>query len=175
MRKIVLLLMMAIFLIAATCSFAADVQGLLEERTVTLYPEGQLLGNMVIGARGKMQFIYVDSALAKAVRNDPSVPEWLSWHARHWGTDPVKGKTLFILKSEAYKPWDFRMSDVSVGGRAIESGDILTRKAFVIEGELPSGTVAMLAFAVPAEYASPGKPAVFSWMEESQEWMVPKK
>ncbi|HDQ92793.1 MAG TPA: hypothetical protein ENN89_01590, partial [Synergistetes bacterium] len=124
---------MSIFLISATCSYGADLQGLLEERTVTLYPEGQLLGNMVIGARGKMQFIYVDGTLAKAVREDHSVPEWLSWHAKHWGTDPVKGKTLFILKYEAYKPWDFQMTDVSVGGRAVEAGDILTRKAFVIE------------------------------------------
>lgn len=175
MRKIVLLLIMAIFLIAATCSFAADVQGLLEERTVMLHPEGQVLGNMVLGARGKIQFIYVDRTLAKAVQDDPLSPDWLGWNVRHWGTDPVKGKTLFIIRYEAYKPWSFSPGDITIGGRNIEPGDILTRKAFIVEGELPGGTLGIIAVAVPSETASPGRPAVFGYSDASAEWTVPGK
>ncbi|MDO9508171.1 MAG: hypothetical protein Q7I97_02310 [Thermovirgaceae bacterium] len=175
MRKAIMAMALCFLAAAGTFAFAADVQKLVEERTVTLYPEGQLLGDMVIGARGKLQFIYVDRTLAEAVRVDPSVPEWLSWHAHHWGTDPVKGKTLFIVRYEAYKPWDFNTGDLAVGGRKVEPGDIRTRKAFVIEGEIPSGTVAMLALAIPAEFAPPGKAVVFAYMEESAEWVVPKK
>lgn len=166
---------MVILVTTASCSFGADVRKLLEERTVTLYPEGQVLGNMVIGARGKIEFIYVDRALYKVIREENAVPEWLSWHSSHWGTDEVKGKALFVIRYEAYKPWNFNPSDIAIGGRALEPGDILTRNAFVNEGDLPDGMVATLAFAVPSELVSPGNETAISYKEGSAEWTVPKK
>ena len=175
MRKVVFAIMICIFLAAGTGAFAADVARLVEERTVTLYPEGQMLGNMVIGARGKIQFIYVDGTLAKAVQDDPGSPDWLSWNVRHWGTDPARGKALFIIRYEAYKPWSFSPGDLTIGGRNIEPGDILTRKAFIIEGELPNGTLGIIAAAVPSETVQPGSPAVFGYSDASAEWTVPKK
>ncbi|GAB6279970.1 MAG: hypothetical protein STSR0007_00160 [Thermovirga sp.] len=175
MRKAIIPMVMVILVMFASCSFGADVQKLVDERTVMLYPEGQMLGNMVIGARGKIQFIYVDRTLANTVRNDSSAPDWLIWNTRHWGTDPVKGRTLFVISYEANKPWNFRTSDIAIGGKSLEPGDILTDKAFIIEGELPSGTVGILAVAVPSEFASPGKAVVFSYGEESAEWVVPGK
>ena len=63
-------------------------------------------------------------------------------------------------------------------GRNIEPEDILTRKAYIIEGELPSGTVGIIAVAVPSEFATPGRNTVLSYMaygDSSEEWMVPKK
>ncbi|MDT8284166.1 MAG: hypothetical protein RQ767_01455 [Thermovirgaceae bacterium] len=173
MRKFVLL--MLVLFSFASCALAADVEKMLEDRMVTLYPEGQLLGNMVIGARGKMEFIYVDRALANAIREDMSVPEWLSWHSRHWGTDVAKGKALFVIRYEAYKPWNFSTADIAIGGRALEKGDILTNKAYIIDGDITSGTIATLAIAVPADLASPGNKTVISYMEGSAEWTVPKK
>jgi len=175
MRKTVLAILICFLFTAGTAAFAADVEKLVEDRTVMLHPEGQVLGNMVLGARGKIQFIYVDRTLAKAVQNDPVSPDWLSWNARHWGTDPVKGKTLFIIRYEAYKPWSFSPGDITIGGRNIEPGDILTRKAFIVEGELPSGTLGIIAVAVPSETASPGMPTVFGYSDASAEWTVPKK
>ena len=167
-----------ILVMTASCAFGADVQKLLEERTVILYPEGQLLGNMMIGARGRLQFIYVDRALAKAVGDDQSSPDWLKWNTRHWGTDAAKGKTLFIIRYEANKPWDFNAADLAIGGKNIEPGDILTRNAYINEGDLPTGTVGIIAVSVPSEFAAPGKTTVLAYMAyggTSQEWKVPKK
>lgn len=173
MRKFVL--SMLVLFSFASCAFAADIEKLLEDRTVTLYPEGQVLGNMVIGARSKMEFVYVDRALANAIREEESVPEWLSWHSRHWGTDAAKGKALFVIRYEAYKPWTFSPADIAIGGRAVETGDILTKKGYIIDGEITSGTIATMAFAVPSDLAYPGKETLISYKEESFEWTVPKK
>lgn len=175
MRKIMIFIATIILVMTASCAFGADVQKLVDERTVMLYPEGQQLGDMVVGARGKIQFIYVDGTLAKAVRDDHLSPDWLTWNTRHWGTDPVKGKTLFIIRYEANKPWSFSTADLAIGGRNMESSDILTRKAFIFDGDLPSGAVGIIAVAIPTECASPGKTVAFAYGGESVEWTAPKK
>lgn len=175
MRRSIALLMALFFLAAATAAFSADLETLVQERTVVIYPEGQVLGNMVIGARGKMEFIYVDKALAHAIRGGEMVPDWLSWYSRHWGTEDVKGRTLFIIRYEANKPWSFDPADISIGGRSLERKDILNDKVFIVEGDLPSGTLGILSVAVPTELASPGKATVISYLEDTVEWTVPAK
>ncbi len=174
-RKPLVFLMVLILMATATAAFSADLETLVKDRTVVLYPEGQLLGNMVIGARGKIEFIYVDRTLAHAIRGAEMVSDWLSWYSRHWGTEDVKGKSLFIVRYEANKPWNFSTADLSIGGRNITPEDILTEKAFIVEGELPTGTVGILSLAVPSEFASPGKDTVISYLEETVEWKVPAK
>ncbi len=175
MRKPLVLLMVLLLMATATASISADLETLVKDRTVVLYPEGQLLGNMVIGARGKIEFIYVDRTLAHAIRSTDMAPDWLSWYSRHWGTDDTKGKTLFIVRYEANKPWNFSTANLSIGGKNISPGDILTEKPFVAEGDLPTGTVGMMALAVPSGLASPGRATVISYLEDSVEWTVPSK
>lgn len=175
MRKPIVFLTVLLLLVTATAAFSADLEALVEERTVTLYPEGQLLGDLVIGARGKIEFVYVDKALAHAIRNTDMAPEWLSWYSRHWGTDKAKGKALFIIRYRANKPWTFNTGDLSVGGRRLERGDILTDKAFIVEGDLPTGTEGILSAVVPLEKASPGKATTLAYLEDSVEWTAPAK
>ncbi len=175
MRKPLVLLLVLLSMATATASISADLETLVKDRTVVLYPEGQLLGNMVIGARGKIEFIYVDRTLAHAIRSADMAPDWLAWYSRHWGTDDTKGKTLFIVRYEANKPWNFSTADLSIGGKDISPGDILTEKPFVAEGDLPTGTVGMLALAVPSELAFPGRATVISYLDDSVEWTVPAK
>lgn len=175
MRKPIVFLTVLLLLVTATVAFSADLEALVEERTVTLYPEGQLLGDLVIGARGRIEFVYVDKALAHAIQNTDMAPEWLSWYSRHWGTDKARGKTLFIIRYRANKPWTFNAGDLSVGGRRLERGDILTDKAFIVEGDLPTGTEGILSAAVPLEKASPGKATTLAYLEDSVEWTVPAK
>ena len=122
-----------------------------------------------------MEFIYVDKTLAHAIREGDMPSDWLSWYSRHWGTEDVKGRILFIIRYEANKPWSFDPGDISIGGRSLERKDILTDKAFIVEGDLPSGTLGILSVAVPSEFASPGKATVVSYLEDSVEWTVPAK
>ncbi|HOI82079.1 MAG: hypothetical protein WCQ69_10770 [Bacteroidales bacterium] len=175
MKKPIVFLMALFLLAASIAAFSADLETLVQERTVVIYPEGQVLGNMVIGARGKMEFIYVDKTLAHAIREGDMPSDWLSWYSRHWGTEDVKGRILFIIRYEANKPWSFDPGDISIGGRSLERKDILTDKAFIVEGDLPSGTLGILSVAVPSEFASPGKATVVSYLEDSVEWTVPAK
>lgn len=175
MKKPIVFLMALFLLAASIAAFSADLETLVQERTVVIYPEGQVLGNMVIGARGKMEFIYVDKTLAHAIREGDMPSDWLSWYSRHWGTEDVKGRILFIIRYEANKPWSFDPEDISIGGRSLERKDILTDKAFIVEGDLPSGTLGILSVAVPSEFASPGKATVVSYLEDSVEWTVPAK
>ena len=169
MKKPIVFLMALFLLAASIAAFSADLETLVQERTVVIYPEGQVLGNMVIGARGKMEFIYVDKTLAHAIREGDMPSDWLSWYSRHWGTEDVKGRILFIIRYEANKPWSFDPGDISIGGRSLERKDILTDKAFIVEGDLPSGTLGILSAAVPSEFASPGKATVISYLEDSVE------
>ncbi len=175
MRKPILFLAAMILLVSAAAAFSADLEALVKERSVTLYPEGQLLGDLVIGARGKILFVYVDKALAHAVRGTEMPPEWLSWHTRYWGTDQAKGKALVLIRYEANKPWTFHPVDISIGGRHLERSDILTDKAFIAEGDLPSGAEGILSVAVPLENAAPGKTTTLAYLEDSTEWIVPAK
>lgn len=175
MRKPIVYLAVLLLMASAAAAFSADLETLVEERTVTLYPEGQLLGDLVIGARGKIEFVYVDKALAHAIRDVDMPPEWLSWYSRYWGTDKAKGKALFIIRYRANKPWTFNTGDLSVGGRPLERGDILTDKTFIVEGDLPTGAEGILSVAVPLENASPGKATAFAYLEDSVEWTVPAK
>ena len=175
MRKPILFLAAMILLVSAAAAFSADLETLVKERSVTLYPEGQLLGDLVIGARGKILFVYVDKALAHAVRGTEMPPEWLSWYSRYWGTDQAKGQALFIIRYEANKLWTFDPCDISIGGRRLERGDILTDKAFIAEGDLPSGAEGILSIVVPLESAAPGKATTMAYLEDSVEWTVPAK
>ena len=132
MRKPIVFLMALFLLAASIAAFSADLEPLVQERTVFIYPEGQVLGNMVIGARGKMEFIYVDKTLAHAIRDGDMPSDWLSWYSRHWGTEDVNGRILFIIRYEATKPWSFDPGAISIGGRSLERKDILTDKAFIV-------------------------------------------
>ena len=175
MRKPILFLAAMILLVSAAAAFSADLETLVKERSVTLYPDRQPLSNHEIRARGKILFVYVDKALAHAVRGTEMPPEWLSWYSRYWGTDQAKGKALFIIRYEANKLWTFDPCDISIGGRRLERGDILTDKAFIAEGDLPSGAEGILSIVVPLESAAPGKATTMAYLEDAVEWTVPAK
>ena len=53
-----------------------DASTLLDERQTSVWVEGSLLGDMVIGARGALQIIYVDNKLAQAISAYFSMHDW---------------------------------------------------------------------------------------------------
>lgn len=149
---------------------AAGFEEVLGPRTARLWLEGQMFGDMVIGARAELNFVYVDRKLARAVAGDPKAPQWLRWHTQHYGSPEAKGKAFFVLSFETRKPWDFQVTGLRVGSYSLREEDILTRSAFTPTGPLPSGTTGTLAFVVPLDSLGKGKTVLLGYGEERVEW-----
>lgn len=152
---------------------AANFQTLMDQRTARLWLEGQKLGDMVIGARADLNFVYVDWKLARAIPDAPEAPRWLCWHAQHFGSPEAKNKALFVLRFETRKPWDFRVTELRVGDYAVQDEDILTRSQFTPTGPLPSGTKGTLAFVVPSGSLGKGKTVLLGYGDELIELKKP--
>ncbi len=157
MKKMLMLCALA-FLCCAGAARADEVGTLLSERTTTLWIEGEQLGDMMIGARALMEFIYVDAALSRiAAENGPDVPEWLAWHAKHFGTKETRKKVLLIVRFEARKRWTLDPMKIRVNGRSLEETDILSNKDFIPTGELLGGSSGSFAICIPAAKLDDGK------------------
>jgi hypothetical protein len=173
-RGVVLVLALLLFiLVLAGTARAGDFQSLLDSRSARLWLEGEKLGGMVIGARARLDFIYIDKRMASAISGEPQVPDWLAWHAQHFGSPETKGKALFVLRFETRKPWDFRVEDLAVGAYHPGEKDLLTRSEFVPDGPLPGGTTGTLAFVVPRKALGKGKSLSVGYGEDRVAFPVP--
>ena len=152
-----------------------DLERLLEERTAVLYVEGQKLGNLIIGARAKLEFIYVDAPLVRAVKESDRAPSWLEWHVNKYGSDEAKGKSLFILRVETFKPFTLVPEMITINDLKLSDENVLTRKEFAPLGELPSSFSGALVLAIPRELVRPGQEVKFSCGGGEVTWVAPKK
>jgi len=118
-----------------------DFKGLLAERRVNLWVEGEALGDLMIGSRGQMEFIYVDKPLIDRARKEGwgSVPDWFRKECQYFGSPELKGKDLFVVRYKALLPWDFSPEELRFGEYSVTWKDVLTNKAFFLYGEVPSG------------------------------------
>ena len=89
----------ALCVLFASAAFArerepGDVKAseLLDTRQTSVWVEGERLGDMVIGARGALQIIYVDKKLANALTLDFSISDWAKQMAQYYGSDGTRGK-----------------------------------------------------------------------------------
>ena len=66
-----LLLFFFILLISPVCPLSAadkaDMDKLLNERQIDCWVEGEAFGDLILGARGSIQFIYLSVKLSKAI------------------------------------------------------------------------------------------------------------
>ena len=80
-----------------------DLNALLEERQIDCWVEGEVFGDLILGSRGTIQFIYLDAKLSKAI----SVEQGLRAAGRR--PEPVlrvaRDERTFIANLEANKPW----------------------------------------------------------------------
>ncbi|MGC9489736.1 MAG: hypothetical protein ACP5CD_00705 [Thermovirgaceae bacterium] len=173
----ILLLAMAVFITLTGSGVAEEVslEDLLAERSARLYLEGQVLGDMVLGARARLEFIYIDQPLVDAARGSHEVPEWLRWNTNYFGSGKSGKEALFLLVFETFKPWTFAPEMISVNGNPLEEEDIVTRVAYVPKGDLPSDYTGRFAFTVPAGIVEPGSEIVFGCGQDSVTWVVPGK
>lgn len=169
------LLLAALFLttplpaLCNTSSFETD-------RTPGLWIEGQILGDMILGARAQLVFGYVDSKAYNIIRNkNAGLPQWMSWNMQYYLEAKAKKSSFFILRYKAIKNWNFEPSSISVGGYRVENSDIFTRPDYRNTGMLAPDTVGTIAFSVPDKYVKPGRTIVLSYGEDSIKWSVPER
>ncbi len=179
MKKSLGWILLLAFVVLGVCTAWASpsktLDQLLDERTANVWIDGQQLGDLVLGARARLTFVYVDRALSAAARQDPAAPEWLVWHSRHLGEKYLKGKALFILRFETFTPWELLPENLFVETYSLVSEDLLTRKEYTPSGELPSGFTGTLSFSVPKAFVKPGQELSLGYGKESAKWKVPGK
>ncbi len=173
----VYLFLLLLFFLAGNAGAAQpkDLDQLLEERSANVWIDGQVLGDLVLGAKARLTFIYVDAALSSAARTNEGSPEWLVWHSRHLGEKNLKGKALFILRFETFTPWELLPGNLFVGTYGVSSEDVLSMKEFTPTGELPSGFKGTLPFVVPRSVIKAGAEISVGYDKEESKWKVPGK
>lgn len=171
----------ALCVLFASAAFArerepGDVKAseLLDSRQTSVWVEGERLGDMVIGARGALQIIYVDKKLANALTLDFSISDWAKQMAQYYGSDGTRGKALFIAHVETYKPWTFDPAQLFVGGYRVTEDDVLSPSMTNPFGELGSDQMGYFAFVVPAKELKKGKEIPIGYGDDSALWTVPK-
>ena len=185
MKKIIcLFIALTALLLIPGCVFAlrddgaapdiASVAGLTDERQTDIWVEGESLGDIRIGARGALQVIYIDEAMAKAMRSDVTVPLPVFDMAQFYGSEAARGKKLFIAHVETYKPWDFDYTNVFIGDYHLKKGDILSPSMTNPFGPLASKTEGYFAFAVPASVLKEGKEIQIGYGDYSETWKALK-
>jgi hypothetical protein len=174
-RVCVFLLAVSIFPGAAWAAQPKSLDDLLAERSANVWIDGQVLGDLVLGAKARLTFVYVDTPLATTARNDPGAPEWLTWHSRHLGEKYLKGRALFILRFETFTPWELVPGKLFVGTYAVSSEDVLSRKEYTPSGELPSGFTGTLPFSVPKTALKTGAEVALGYEKEAAKWKMPEK
>jgi len=170
---LVFLFFLLVLLFPQMRAYSADLETLLNDRTCTVWIEGQVLGDMVIGSRAQLAMVYVDSKLAKAAQENHNAPEWLKWHSQHFGSIK-KGYYLFIFRYKTFKPWNFDPELIHVDGVHISKDDIKTRKAFVLQGDVPSEATGTFAALLPLKTFKAGKRVKAGYDTFQTDWEVPR-
>lgn len=171
------LFLLSLFVLAGDAGAAQpkNLDQLLEERSSNVWIDGQVLGDLVLGAKARLTFIYVDAALSSAARTTEGSPEWLTWHSRHLGEKDLKGKALFILRFETFTPWELLPGNLFVGTYRVTPEDVLSMKEFTPTGDLPSGFKGTLPFVVPRSVIKAGTEMQVGYDQEAAKWKVPGK
>jgi hypothetical protein len=195
-RRIAMTLALAAILLAPLATLAAaasrneEAQKLFERRIISSWVEGMAMDELVIGARARLTFLYVDAKMGAAIQRlgssaSNSVPaadtvKQLLPYTGGYGRR--KGHILFTVSVEAIKHWSFDTADLTVGGYRPAKDDMITGIAggprYEISpglNELPSGYNGMFSFYVPAAHLKPGTDIEIGYGEYVTTWTVPAK
>ncbi len=83
-----------------------DLNSLLDERQTDCWVEGELFGDLVLGSRGTIQFIYLDAKLSKAISAEQGLAPWVDDLNQYYGSPETRKKALFIANLEAKQTMD---------------------------------------------------------------------
>lgn len=173
---IVLLSIALVFSCISTLQAAdkEDIEMLLSDRQTDCWVEGELFGDLVLGARGTIQFIYLDAKLSKAISNKVTLASWVDDLNQYFGSPETRNKALFIANLEANKPWTVEEEKISVGGYSLTKKDVISSSWKNPFGNIDAGTNWQFAFVVPEEFVKPGSEITVGYGEDLVKWRVPK-
>ena len=143
-------LLLALLFLPAEGEAAEDLETLLQQRSAVVWVEGQLLGDMMIGAKARLTFIAVDGKLAEAAWSDPFAPEWLKTNVAFSGDRKLRKKKLFIVLVETIRNFTLELPMITIGTHTLSAEDVLTNRHYIPVGDLPPDLTAPFAAAVPA-------------------------
>jgi hypothetical protein len=151
----------------------------LAARTTTLWIDGQTLGeNIVLNARGQIAVTWVERGLLRRLSEDTDVEEWLVASLSYYSSNrketraKVKKRDIFVLNYKALKNWNFTPTHLVVGGYAVTSDDILTKKDYW-ETELAAGETGTVAVAAPP--LKPGQKVEIRYEDADATFEAPRK
>ena len=173
-KKYILMLCVALFFVSPVHAFSNNYEKLIPQRVAYCWVEGQALGELILGARGKITIVYVDEALKKALTQEGTTPpSWLKEQAAYIMPHPKK--LGFVILIEANKPWDFSIGELKIAGNILDESHLLTKKERVPDGELESGFSEAISVSIPAGWAKRGKPLVIAYGDDTAELLLPKR
>lgn len=179
MRRTYLYVLTVIAIFAlASCAAAArispDVAKLLDARQINCWVEGEMLGDMVLGSRGSIQFIYLDEAMSLAIRADHTLAPWVDDMNQYYGSAGTNKKALFVVQLESNKPWNVEISQFKVGSYSPKMEDVLSPSWKNPIGSLQSGEKGQFAFVVPITELKKGTEIMIGYGNDLVKWRVPK-
>lgn len=175
MKKLSLILSFVALLCLALPAFAVDepaVKDLQPERETDVFVDGTRMGDLVLGARGSIQFIYVDEKLARAVVAEKFLETWVYDMVQFYGTDKTKKKLLFMVHVIINKPWDFDPQQIFVGNYHLTKDDILSSSMTNPFGLQPSKSDGFFAFVVPTAAVKGLKEVKIGYGDDSETWKI---
>jgi len=180
-RKILFfsMLLLTFTIIAYPLSFRAeanqnDINSLLEERQTDCWVEGERLGELILGSRGTIQFIYLDAKLSKAISTEQGLAPWVDDLNQYYGSPETRKKVLFIVNLEANKLWTVEEEKISVGGYHLTKTDVISSSWKNPFGTVDAGTSWQFAFVVPQDKVKPGTEIMVGYGDDLIKWKVPK-
>lgn len=119
----------------------------IDGQSAKCYVEGQILGDMVLGARGTVEFILVDRRLAEALSRAQFPPQWLVEQAQKLDRVP-KDHSLVAVAVRAHKPFSLDLNRLVVG-EPLNEGLLMTPKDRMLF-ELASGEESFFSVLSPS-------------------------
>ncbi|MCE5201885.1 MAG: hypothetical protein LLF78_05165 [Synergistaceae bacterium] len=182
MKKMSIGFLLGIFIIVLSASAALAIKaptseitaGLLEERQIDCWVEGEVFGDLVIGSRGSIQFIYLDAKLSRAISEEHSLAPWVDDFNQYFGTPETANKALFIAQLEANKPWDVKAEYIRVGDYNLNKDDIISPSWKNPFGSIDPGDKWQFAFVVPMSELKKGEEIMVGYGDDLVKWRVPK-
>ena len=128
----------------------------LNERTVTLWVDAQMLGDLVLNARGELNVTRVERGLTRYLDTDRDVEEWLVNALNYYSSNrkdtraKVKGRDVFVLNYRAVKFWNFDPTKLVIGEYSVSQEDVLTKKEYW-ESALSPGNTGTVSISAPSQ------------------------
>mgnify|MGYP001198494420 CR=1 FL=1 len=183
MKKNAAILLLAAILLAVSGSLAfainipvsKELDKLLTERQADCWVEGEAFGDIVLGARGSIEFIYLDEALSKAITKEPGLASWVDDLNQYYGSPSTRKKLLFIAQVVANKPWTLEEEKIFVGNYHLNKKDIISSswKSPFQDGAIDEGAKWQFAFVVPASVVKKGQKINIGYGDDFVEWRMP--